>query len=51
MRYLKKYDTVYLLKFFQFIIRTDQLGVLDVTDVGLDTVQDDPNFGDATLFL
>jgi hypothetical protein len=35
---------------FQFGVRSDQSGILSVTNVDLDTDQDDPNFGDATLF-
>ena len=34
----------------QFAIRSDQPGVLAVSDVDLDRDQDDPNYGDATLF-
>ncbi len=35
---------------FQFGVRSDQPGILSVTDVDLDTDHDGPNFGNATLF-
>jgi hypothetical protein len=35
---------------FQFGVRSDVQGILAVTNVDLDTDQDDPNFGDPTLF-
>ena len=35
---------------FQFGVRSDVQGILTITDIDLDTDQDDPNFGDATLF-
>src|SRR5208283_50042 len=35
---------------FQFGVRSDQSGILALTDIDFDTDNDDPNFGDATLF-
>jgi hypothetical protein len=35
---------------FQFGVRSDQPGVLAISDVDFDRDQDDPNYGDVTLF-